>query len=69
MGVLALGRDLMEGRMKIDKEGNDQGQIPFGQRLYDQPFVLLVIGLVVMFGFYTIWGWFEIVNLPQSTLP
>jgi hypothetical protein len=44
-------------------------EIPFGQRLYDRPFVLLAFGLVVMFGFYTIWGLVEIMSLPQATLP
>lgn len=47
----------------------DEQETPLGQRVYDQPFLLLVIGLVVMFAFYTVWGWYEIVSLPQSTLP
>ena len=42
---------------------------PWLQRLYDRPFVLLALGLVVMFAFYTIWGMLEIMNMPQSTLP
>ena len=43
--------------------------IPLGQRLLDSPFLLLALGLVVMFGFYTIWGTIEILGLPQATLP
>ena len=46
-----------------------QGDVPLGQRLLDRPFLLLVAGLVVMFGFYTIWGPFEILGLPAATLP
>jgi len=42
---------------------------PLGQRLLDHPFVLLGAGLVVMFGFYTIWGLYEILSLPKATLP
>lgn len=42
---------------------------PLGQRLLDRPFLLLVAGLVVMFGFYTLWGLFEILSLPRATLP
>jgi hypothetical protein len=28
-----------------------------------------VVGMVVMLGFYTIWGMIEITSLPQATLP
>ena len=49
-------------------ERRDQ-EIPLGQRLLDRPFLLLVAGLVVMFGFYTIWGLFEILSLPKAMLP
>lgn len=44
-------------------------EVPLGQRLLDRPFLLLVAGLVVMFGFYTIWGLVEIARLPTATLP
>ncbi len=47
----------------------NKDEIPLGQRLFDRPFLLLVAGLVVMFVFYTIWGMFEIMTLPKSTLP
>jgi hypothetical protein len=42
---------------------------PLGQRLLDRPFLLLLAGLVVMFGFYTLWGLYEILSLPAATLP
>lgn len=42
---------------------------PLGQRLLDHPFLLLVAGLVVMFGFYTLWGLYEILSLPKAALP
>ena len=42
---------------------------PLGQRLFDRPFLLLFLGLVVMFGFYTIWGLVEVMSLPTATLP
>ena len=47
----------------------DNERAPLGQRLLDHPFLLLVAGLVVMFGFYTIWGLYEILSLPTATLP
>jgi hypothetical protein len=47
----------------------EEEQAPFLQRLYDRPFVLLALGLLVMFSFYTIWGLVEIYSLPLATLP
>lgn len=42
---------------------------PFLQRLLDRPFVLLAIGMVVMFAFYTGWGLVELWVLPPAELP
>jgi hypothetical protein len=47
----------------------DHEPIPRGQRLLDRPFVLLLAGLIVMFGFYTVWGLVEILSLPRAALP
>ena len=44
-------------------------QVPWGQRFFDKPFLLLFLGLLVMFLFYTIWGMYEILSLPQANLP
>ena len=52
-----------------DTKGRDDRALPLGQRLLDRPFLLLGAGLVVMFGFYTIWGLVEILGLPTATLP
>jgi hypothetical protein len=43
--------------------------IPAGQRLFDRPFLLLAAGLLVMFLFYTGWGMWEILTLPEGRLP
>ena len=48
---------------------DDDGPIPLGQRLFDNVFLLLVAGLVVMFAIYTGWGLWEITSMPQATLP
>jgi hypothetical protein len=47
-------------------EGTD---IPLGQRLMDNPILLLVLGLLIMFVFYTGWGMWEIMSLRQAPLP
>ena len=43
--------------------------IPLGQRLYDNVFLLLAVGLVVMFVLFTGWGMWEILTMPAGTLP
>jgi len=44
-------------------------EAPFLQRLYDRPFVLLIVGFVVMLVLFTGWGLWEVMNLPTATLP
>ena len=43
--------------------------VPLGQRLMDNPFLLLVLGILVMVVFYTGWGMWEILSLKPSPLP
>jgi len=52
-----------------NKKDDQEQEIPFGQRVFDSPWLLLFAGLIVMFGFYTIWGMIEILTLPKATLP
>ena len=44
-------------------------RVPLGQRLFDNVFLLLGAGLVIMLVLYTGWGLWEILNLPVSRLP
>ena len=39
------------------------------QKLLDNPWLLLVLGVAVPFLSYTIWGWIELLMLPTATLP
>ena len=43
--------------------------IPLGQRIFDSPFMLLLLGFFVPALFYTLWGLIEIFSLPSATLP
>jgi len=43
--------------------------IPLGQRLFDNMFLMLALGLVVMFVVFTAWGLWEIYSLPKANLP
>ncbi|HEX6051184.1 MAG TPA: hypothetical protein VFZ21_18010 [Gemmatimonadaceae bacterium] len=42
---------------------------PLGQRLYDNMFLLLALGIVIMLIVYTGWGLWEVVTMPKGTLP
>ena len=52
-----------------DAPKRSEQAVPLGQRLLDRPFLLLLAGLLVMFGFYTLWGLYEILTLPKAALP
>lgn len=52
-----------------DQRSPENQEPPLGQRLFDSPILLLVAGIVVMFLFYTIWGMYEVMTLPEGTLP
>ena len=43
--------------------------LPLGQRLFDNIYLLLVAGIVVMAVLYTGWGLWEILTLPSTPLP
>jgi len=44
-------------------------KVPLGQRLFDNPFILLAAGLIVMIVFYTLWGLWEVMSLSPAPLP
>ncbi len=43
-----------------------EGPIPFMQRLLDNPFLLLFLGVVVPTVFYLIWGILEVAQIPLA---
>ena len=56
--------------MEVPSPAQEQPpKIPFFQRLYDRPFVLLSLSLIVMFTLFTFWGLWEVTHLPTATLP
>ena len=42
---------------------------PLGQRLFDNMYLLLFLGVLVMLVVFTGWGIWEVVSLPPATLP
>lgn len=47
---------------------NETGKHPW-QKLLDNPWLLLVLGVVVPFLSYTVWGWIELLMTKPATLP
>ena len=39
------------------------------QKLMDNPWLLLVVGVVVPILSYTVWGWIELFSVPPAALP
>jgi hypothetical protein len=48
---------------------DDDERPPLGQRLIDNVFLLLAVGMIIMLVVYTGWGTWEIFSMPQATLP
>lgn len=42
---------------------------PLGQRLFDNMYLLLALGILVMLVIFTAWGMWEILSMPKGTLP
>lgn len=47
-----------------DKSDDDSGSVPIMQRVLDNPFLLLFIGVTVPTVFYLMWGVMEVANIP-----
>jgi hypothetical protein len=47
---------------------SNDGKKPL-QKLMDNPWLLLVLGLVIPILSYTVWGWIELAMLPPAPLP
>ena len=48
----------------VDETPTENEQIPLMQRVLDNPFLLLVLGIAVPAVFYIIWGIIEITQIP-----
>lgn len=55
-----------DGDTLVADHVSDPEPIPFMQRLLDNPFVLLVLGVAMPTIFYIIWGIIEITQIPIS---
>ena len=49
-----------------DQDPEDKHPI---QKLMDNPWLLLVLGIVIPTLSYTVWGWIEVMSTPAAKLP
>ena len=47
-------------------DGGPSEPIPFMQRLLDNPFLLLVLGIAVPALLYMVWGVMEVISIPLA---
>ncbi|MEO8478756.1 MAG: hypothetical protein ABI542_03915 [Gemmatimonadota bacterium] len=52
-----------------DDPSSPPEHVPLGQRFFDNMFLLLALGMVIMFTVFTGWGLWEIYSMPTATLP
>lgn len=45
---------------------NESGRVPMMQRLMDNPFLLLFLGVLIPMVLYTLWGVIEILTIPAA---
>lgn len=64
-GSRYAGSVVKEGVMATE-DREPQSRPPLMQAVFDNPFILLVIGLAVPIVFYTIWGLLEIASIPLA---
>jgi hypothetical protein len=65
----ALTQTFLYGRQKVNQEtpvSQQTERIPIMQRIIDNPFLLLFIGVVVPTVFYVVWGIMELVSIPLA---
>ncbi len=53
----------------LPRDDSPTEPIPLGQRLFDNVFLLLAVGFIIMFAVFTAWGLWEIFTLPTADLP
>ena len=48
---------------------NDSNKPPLLKRVLDNTWLMLVLGVVVPFLSYTVWGWIELLTVKPAALP
>jgi hypothetical protein len=54
---------------QLPSDPTDREPVPLGQRLFDNIYLLLVAGVLVMLVVFTAWGMWDILSMPKGALP
>jgi hypothetical protein len=68
----STGLSLQPEDARMDPSPNEptaREKLPVGQRLFDNMYLLLALGLLVMLVVFTAWGMWEVLAMPKGTLP
>lgn len=57
---------MTDERQSADNDAPDNEPLPLMQRILDNPFLLLFLGVAVPTVFYIIWGIIEITQIPVA---
>ena len=57
---------MVEDKNRADETPTDDEPIPLMQRLLDNPFLLLFLGITIPTVLYLIWGVMEIASIPLA---
>ncbi|MGI9343907.1 MAG: hypothetical protein ACR2QV_13795 [Gammaproteobacteria bacterium] len=49
-----------------ERDDQSDEQLPFMQRVLDNPFLLLFLGITVPAALYLVWGIYEILQIPPA---
>ena len=47
----------------------EEMEIHWLQKFYDNPWILLVLGILIPFISYTLWGWIDLASVAPAQLP
>jgi hypothetical protein len=50
----------------MSHDSDDDGQVPWMQKLLDNPFLLLFLGVMIPMVVYTLWGVIDILTIPVA---
>lgn len=56
-------------QLSVAEPDDPEEEIPLGQRLYDNMYLLLALGVLVMLVVFTAWGVWEVLSMPADPLP
>lgn len=51
------------------KSPDDEVNRNWIQKFYDNPWILLALGLLIPLLSYTVWGWIDLLSVPPAQLP